>query len=125
MLRRPDKNTNVAARLGVAIGVIVLAGCSYGPQGHEIAGSNVGATGGVSVSHERLGGTKHLITVNAAPGIAETEGSIGQRILVQANRYAAKTCPSGFKFENDPNNAQQMGAGFMVRSRVFVFTCGA
>jgi hypothetical protein len=102
---------------------LILSACAYTPPGSPVVGSEVGGTGNVSVRHERLGAEKHLITVSAAPGLGEAEGSIGQRILVEGNRFAAKMCVRGFQFDNDPNNQQQLGAGFMVRSRVFVFRC--
>lgn len=110
------------AVLVVIIGAAVGA-CSYNPPGQAVSGSDVGGTGNVSVNHEPLGSGKHMLVVSAAPGLAETEGSIGQRILITANRYAARTCAAGFQFDHDPNLAQPPGAGFMVRSRTFVFRC--
>ena len=108
----------------LAIAAITLSGCAYNnsPQATE-SGSQVGATGDVKYSHEPLGNNKHLLTVTAAPGMMETEGSISQRILIFANRFAARTCPGAFDFVNDPNFSQPPAGGFMQRTRTFVFIC--
>ena len=76
-----------------------LYGCSYtqAPGALE-PGSQVGGTGDVGYTHEPLGANKHLLTVTAAPGLMETEGSIAQRIHIFANKFAAKTCPGVFEF---------------------------
>ena len=55
----------------------------------------------------------------------ETEGSIAQRILIFANRFAAKTCPAAFEFMNDPNLDQTVAGGFMKRTKTYVFICKA
>jgi len=86
---------------------VSLAGCSYTAEPAALTpGSDVGGTGDVRYTHERLGTDKHLLTVTAALGLAETEGSIFQRIHVFANQFAAKTCSKGFEFTNDPNMTQ-------------------
>lgn len=88
-----------------------------------ISGSEVGLTGGIGFTHEALSANKHLLTVTAAPGIGETETSIFQRQLVAANKFAAKTCPNRFDFVHDPNFQQPVAAGFMHRSKTYVFQC--
>lgn len=101
-----------------------LVSCSYTrPPGAIEVGSEVGGTGDVGHTHESLGTNKHLLTVTAAPGIMETEGSIAQRIHIFANRFAAKTCPGSFEFVHDPNFDQKIAGGFMKRSKTYVFTC--
>jgi hypothetical protein len=101
-----------------------LQGCSYTrPPGSIDKGSEVGGVGDVGVTDEPLGANKHMITVTAAPGIMETEGSIAQRIHIFANKYAAKTCPSSFEFIHDPNFDQTIAAGFMKRTKTYVFVC--
>jgi hypothetical protein len=108
---------------GIAL-ALLSSGCSYTRQPNQIeSGSQVGGTGDIGVTHEDLGGNKHLITITAAPGLAETEGSIAQRILISANRFAAKTCKGGFDFANDPNMDQGIAAGFMKRTKTYVFIC--
>jgi hypothetical protein len=89
----------------------------------SVSGSEVGGTGDARYTHERLGPDKHLLTVAAAPGLAETEGSIFQRIHVFANKFAAQTCPKRFEFINDPNVTQPTAGGFMKRTRGYVFVC--
>ncbi len=102
----------------------LLQGCSYTRQPGAIeAGSEVGGTGDVGFTHEPLGANKHLLTVTAAPGMMETEGSIAQRIHISANKFAAKTCPSVFEFVHDPNFDQAIAAGFMKRTKTYVFIC--
>lgn len=101
-----------------------LVGCSYTkPPGSIEAGSQVGGTGDVGVAHESLNGGKHLLTVTAAPGIMETEGSIAQRIYISANKFASKTCPTSFEFVHDPNFDQTIAGGFMKRTKTYVFVC--
>lgn len=105
-------------------GSISLLGCSYTrPPSAVEAGSEVGGTGDVGLSHESLGANKHLLTVTAAPGVMETEGSIAQRIHISANRFAAKTCPSSFEFVHDPNFDQKIAGGFMKRTKTYLFIC--
>lgn len=101
-----------------------LGACSYtaAPKSIE-AGSEVGGTGDVKYTHERLGSGKHLVTVTAAPGVLETEGSIEQRIHVFANKFAAQNCPSAFEFVHDPNFDQSVARGFMKRTKTYVFVC--
>lgn len=101
-----------------------LAACSYtAPPRSVETGSEVGGTGDVGFTHELLGASKHLITVTAAPGFMETEGSIAQRIHIFANKFAAKTCPGSFEFIHDPNFDQGIAAGFMKRTKTYVFIC--
>jgi hypothetical protein len=110
-----------------AVTVMLFAqGCSYTRQPGAIEpGSEVGGTGNIGFTHERLIENKHLLTVTAAPGIMETEGSIAQRIHIAANKFAAKTCPSIFEFVHDPNLDQTIAAGFMKRTKTYVFICKA
>ncbi len=103
---------------------VALLACSYTkPPDAAEPGSQVGGTGDVRYTNEDLGGGKHLLTVTAAPGMMETEGSIAQRIHVFANRFAARACPSGFDFVHDPNFDQEIAMGFMKRTRSYVFQC--
>jgi hypothetical protein len=102
----------------------VLSGCAYTDQPKEtVQGSEVGATGDIRFNHESLGVNKHMITVTAAPGLLETEGSIAQRIHVFANRFAAKTCLTTFEFMHEPNFDQRIAGGFMKRTKSYVFVC--
>ena len=101
-----------------------LYGCSYtqAPRALE-PGSQAGGTGDIGYTHEPLGVNKHLLTVTAAPGLLETEGSITQRIHIFANKFAAKTCPAAFEFVHDPNFDQRIAGGFMKRTKSYVFVC--
>lgn len=102
----------------------ILTGCSYTGQPKTVAeGSEVGGTGDIRFNHEPLGANKHIVTVTAAPGLMETEGSIAQRIHIFANRFAAKNCPASFEFSHDPNFDQAIAGGFMKRTKTYVFTC--
>lgn len=104
--------------------MVLLQGCSYTRQPGAIeVGSEVGGTGDVGFTHEPLGANKHLLTVTAAPGMMETEGSIAQRIHISANKFAAKTCLSVFEFVHAPNFDQAIAAGFMKRAKTYVFIC--
>jgi hypothetical protein len=108
----------------VFVAVLSLQGCSYTRQPNAIeVGSDVGGTGDVKFTHEPLGTNKHLLTVTAAPGMMETEGSIAQRIHIFANKFAAVTCPVTFDFVHDPNFDQSIASGFMKRTKTYVFTC--
>lgn len=114
------------ALFSITVTAILITGCSYTPQSRQQAsGSDVGGTGKISYTHEDLGNTKHLLTVTAAPGLMETEGSIKQRIHVFANKFAATTCPSKFEFVHDPNFNQDIAAGFMKRTISYVFICSS
>ena len=108
----------------IALLLVLSSGCSYtgAPKSYS-EGSDVGGTGDVKYSHEKSGGEKHLLTVTAAPGVLETEGSIAQRIHVFANKFAAKTCPTSFEFVHDPNFDQTIAGGFMKRTKSYVFMC--
>ncbi|MGH6755199.1 MAG: hypothetical protein ACREDP_23845 [Bradyrhizobium sp.] len=111
-------------RFFAAAAVFVVASCSYSPPAtNPMAGSEVGGTGGIKFSDEKLNDRKHMVTVTAAPGLGETEGSISQRLLVYANRIAAKTCPRDYAFSDDASATQPMAASFMQRTKIFVFTC--
>lgn len=104
--------------------LVLLQGCSYTRQPGLIErGSEVGGTGNMGFTHEQLGANKHLVTVTAAPGVMETEGSIAQRIYISANKFAAKTCPNSFEFNHDPNLDQTIAGGFMKRTKTYVFVC--
>lgn len=107
----------------LAIGslTIALGACAYStaPGSSE----RVGGTGGVTFQHEEVARGRHLLVVNASPGVGETESSIAQRILVGANRFAGEQCPGGFSFVDDPNAHQPTSGGFMRRSRTYTFTC--
>jgi len=92
-----------------------IAACAYTAE--------VGTTGDVGFTHERLAAGKHLLSITAAPGLMETESSIEQRIHVFAIKHAAKTCPASFDFLHDPNFSQSMSRGFMNRTKTYVFVC--
>ena len=110
--------------IAILVALALLQGCSYTRQPGAIEqGSEVGGTGDVGFTHEPLGANKHLLTVTAAPGIMETEGSIAQRIHIFANRFAAKACPSSFEFVHDPNFDQTIDGGFMKRTKTYIFIC--
>lgn len=103
---------------------VVLQACSYTGKPATIeAGSEVGGTGDIGFTHEPLSAERHLLTVTAAPGMMETEGSIAQRIHIFANKFAASTCDGNFDFVHDPNFDQTVAAGFMRRTRSYVFVC--
>lgn len=109
--------------LGVSLGFI-LSACSYTtPPSTAQQGSEVGGTGDIKYSHEALNANKHLLIVTAAPGFMETEGSISQRIHIFSNKHAALTCPASFEFVHDPNFSQDSAAGFMKRTKTYVFIC--
>ena len=99
----------------------VFGGCSHITL-TENSGS-VGITGSVAAEHEDLGSRKHMLIVTAAPALAETEGSIEQRIFIRAQREAARICPGKFEFVANPNGVAPLAAGFMKRSRTYVFSC--
>lgn len=107
--------------LAAATFVMMLAGCAYTAE--PGARARVGGTGGVTFEHEEVARNRHLLVVNASPGVGETESSIAQRILVAANRFAGEQCPEGFSFVDDPNAHQPTSGGFMRRSRTYTFTC--
>lgn len=114
----------IASKLALVVLAFSMLGCSYASQDTQLAAnSNVGGTGNLKFTHKPLSGSKHLLTVTASPGLGETEGSIQQRLLVFANEFAAKTCPTGFSFQHDPNLDQPGAAGFMARSKSYVFAC--
>ena len=108
-------------RLAVVGLLAILGGCAYSTAPGNL--ERVGATGGVTFQHEQVARGRHLLTVNASPGIGETESSIAQRILIAANRFAGVQCPNGFSFVDDPNTHQPTAGGFMRRSRTYTFTC--
>ena len=104
--------------------LLLVTGCSYTPKHNStVEGSAVGVSGDLSHTHVALGAQKHMLTVTAAPGLMETEGSIAQRIHIHANMFAAKNCPNEFVFVHDPNFDQSIAAGFMKRTRTYVFIC--
>ena len=110
--------------------VVVIAssifshGCSYTRQPVVLdVGSQVGLTGNIGYTHEALGANKNLLIVTAAPGLMETEGSIAQRIQIFATKFAGNNCRDTFEFVHDPNFDQTIAAGFMKRSKTYVFVC--
>lgn len=103
---------------------LALMGCDYTPSPSQVAeNTQVGATGGIRYTFEELTESKKLLTITAAPGIGETEGSIQQRMYQFAVRFAAKDCPNQFTFIDDPNMSQALAGGFMRRTRSYVFEC--
>ena len=104
--------------------LFALSACSYTPETQSVAGgSEVGRTGNISFTHDQLTQTKHFLSVTAAPGLGETEGSIFQRIHQFSIRFSAQTCPGEFQFVSDPNLVQPTATGFMQRTRSYVFVC--
>lgn len=104
--------------------LLTMSACAYTqPARNHVAGSDVGGTGDVKYTHEKLGNEKHMLTVTAAPGMMETESSIAQRVHVFANKFAASTCSRAFEFIHDPNFEQDMSKGFMKRTKTYVFLC--
>lgn len=102
----------------------LLAACDYTPSPQLLAqDSSVGGTGNIKFTVEELTATKRFLTVTAAPGIGETEGSIKQRIHQFAVRFAARECPNEYRFVDDPNMSQTLAAGFMRRTRSYVIQC--
>ncbi|WGI21232.1 hypothetical protein [Amylibacter sp. IMCC11727] len=106
------------------VGISLLAGCDYTPSPQQLSqDSSIGGTGNIQFSVEELTPSKRFLTVTAAPGIGETEGSIKQRIYQFAVRFAAKECPNEYRFVDDPNMSQALAAGFMRRTRSYVIQC--
>lgn len=104
--------------------VSLLTGCSYSATSrNSVSGSVVGATGDIEYEHETLSSKKHFVTISAAPGMLETESSIAQRIHKFAYKFAAQTCSDEFRFIDDPNFKQDIAAGFMSRTKSYVFIC--
>ena len=100
----------------------VLSGCSYGPTTQAAPGSQVGSTGNVQYSHKVLSPNNHMVTVQIAPGLAETEASMAQRMTAFASEFAAKTCPARFDFLTDPS-PQRSETGIVERTKVYTFRC--
>lgn len=116
--------SSAISKISVLGAAVFLGACSYTQTPNTVQpGSQVGGTGDVGFTHEPLGNGKHLVTVTAAPGLMETEGSIAQRIHVFATKFAAKTCSDSFDFIHDPNFSQELAAGFMKRTKSYVFSC--
>ncbi|MDN2671888.1 hypothetical protein OX459_10840 [Janthinobacterium sp. SUN026] len=101
--------------------ISLFGGCSHATLTGDTG--SVGITGGVAAEHEALGNGKHMLVVTASPALAETEGSIEQRIFIHAQREAARICPRKFEFVTNPNGVAPLAAGFMKRSRSYVFSC--
>ncbi|MEL6476305.1 MAG: hypothetical protein AAFR17_03185 [Pseudomonadota bacterium] len=102
--------------------IAALAGCAYTPAPEKTQpGSSVGGTGGIQYTLTSLGASKNMLTVTAAPGLLETDGSIAQRIIIFANQFSAEHCGGAYQFVSDPNFYQPPAAGFMRRVRSFVF----
>jgi len=64
-----------------------------------------------------------LLVITAAPGLMETDGYILQRIHIAAHKIASQKCQKNFDFVHDPNFDQQIAAGFMKRTKTYVFVC--
>jgi hypothetical protein len=101
--------------------ISLFGGCSHSTLTGDTG--SVGITGGVAAEHEVLGNGKHMLVVTASPALAETEGSIEQRIFIHAQHEAARICPGKFEFVTNPNGVAPLAAGFMKRSRSYVFSC--
>ena len=103
--------------------LFLLSACAYTPEPKSTdPNSAVGGTGGIGYTHEDLGNKQHLLVVNAAPGLGETEVSIAQRSFLFANRFAARNCKNGFSFSNSAGG-QLMAASFMQRTMTYSFRC--
>ena len=102
--------------------LLALSGCSHAELANN-GSTPVGVTGTISAQHESLGNGKHMLVVTATPALAETEGSIEQRIFMHAQREAARICPVKFEFMHNPNGTAPLAVGFMKRSRSYVFAC--
>lgn len=104
--------------------LLLFSGCSY-TQRPDVKADNseVGGTGDIQYSHEVLSQKKRILTVTAAPGLMETESSIEQRILIFANKFAAKDCDGEYEFVHDPNFDQSISKGFMKRTKSYVYKC--
>jgi hypothetical protein len=108
--------------LCILIFPLFLSGCTYPHTPQEVAmGSEVGTTGKIRFEHKALGGGSHLLTVQAAPGILETEESMGNRMLVFANEFAAKTCVGKYNYLGDPN--PEYDNLLVRRQKVYTFRC--
>lgn len=93
-------------RLTVLSLLMLVGACSYATQSSTAEpGTEVGGTGNLQVAHDTLGNNKQMVTVTAAPGLMETEGSIEQHIDIFANKFAARTCPDSYEFLNDATQA--------------------
>ena len=114
-------------RLGLLAVLFSASACSYATQSSQTVepNSDVGRTGNIQYSHDTLGNNKHLVTITAAPGMLETDGSIEQRIQTFATRFAARTCPASYEFLDEPGSGTVMAKGFMKRTMTFVFLCMA
>jgi hypothetical protein len=103
---------------------LLLSACNYSASPTmDAPGSSVGGTGNIRFTHEVLNAKTHLLIVSAAPGLAETEGSIAQRISIFANRFAATTCNGGFDFSKGADTDAPIAAKFMERSKSYTFVC--
>jgi hypothetical protein len=107
---------------GILTFVLALSGCSHAELTNN-GSTPVGVTGTMSAQHESLGNGKHMLVVTASPALAETDGSIEQRIFIHAQREAARICPGKFEFIDNSNGTAPLAAGFMKRSRSYVFAC--
>jgi hypothetical protein len=102
---------------------LVLGACGYGAGSSQVApGSQVGGVGNISYDHKPLTANTHMVTVHVAPGLLETEGSMSQRMIVFANEFAAKTCPTGFSFIADPSPDLRVNQ-LTQRTKVYTFRC--
>ena len=103
---------------------LLFLGCSYTQRPDvKVDNSDVGGTGDIQYSHEVISSEKRILTVTAAPGLMETESSIEQRILIFANKFAAKDCRGKYEFVHDPNFDQSISKGFMKRTKTYVYNC--
>ncbi len=103
-----------------AILALPLSGCGYGGAAMQTApGSQVGGTGDIQFSHADLGGKMHSLTVAVRPGVLETDGSMSQRNISFATKFAADACPSGFEFVTPPSPEMQTAQ----RTRSYTFRC--
>lgn len=96
-----------------------LSSC-VGPM--TAAGPAVRDESGMTIRHERLGGKKHLITVSdTRPGFGRVQDSY-QSMTVVAHRYAARTCPGGYRMEEtgEVNSSRPLIANNPTKT--FVFT---
>ncbi len=101
---------------------LLLSACAYGSPSSVAPGSQVGGTGDIRFSHKPLNASTHLLTVDVAPGLLETEASMSQRMLEFANEFAAKTCLKRYDFVADPNPDIRV-SNLTQRHKVYTFRC--
>ena len=71
----------------LSLGLFAVAGCNYSSPDNPIApGSEVGGTGNIRSSEETLSPGMFMLKVSVAPGLLESETSMGVRSKVMQSR---------------------------------------